>query len=65
MSYIYEEKGGRKHHAISKQNSDLSRHMLLKQDSSISRQSLLLKQDSVASRSGKPCSGTQIRPREQ
>uniref|UniRef100_A0A182TBN2 G-protein coupled receptors family 1 profile domain-containing protein n=1 Tax=Anopheles maculatus TaxID=74869 RepID=A0A182TBN2_9DIPT len=51
VSYIYEEKGGRKHHAISKQNSDLSRHMLLKQDSSISRQSLLLKQDSVASRS--------------
>ncbi|XP_053671780.1 neuropeptide SIFamide receptor-like [Anopheles nili] len=51
VSYIYEEKSGRKHHAISKQNSDLSRHMLLKQDSSISRQSLLLKQDSVASRS--------------
>ncbi|XP_058057395.1 neuropeptide SIFamide receptor-like [Anopheles bellator] len=51
VSYIYEEKGGRRHHAISKQNSDLSRHMLLKQDSSISRQSLLLKQDSVASRS--------------
>ncbi|XP_055549108.1 neuropeptide SIFamide receptor-like isoform X2 [Wyeomyia smithii] len=50
VSYIYEEKGGRKHHAISKQDSNLSRHMLLKQDSSISRQTLL-KQDSIASRS--------------
>ncbi|EAT38404.2 AAEL009698-PA, partial [Aedes aegypti] len=51
VSYIYEEKGGRRHHAISKQDSNLSRHMLLKQDSSISRQTLL-KQDSIASRSG-------------
>ncbi|KXJ84523.1 hypothetical protein RP20_CCG027135 [Aedes albopictus] len=50
VSYIYEEKGGRRHHAISKQDSNLSRHMLLKQDSSISRQTLL-KQDSIASRS--------------
>uniref|UniRef100_A0A182JK22 G-protein coupled receptors family 1 profile domain-containing protein n=1 Tax=Anopheles atroparvus TaxID=41427 RepID=A0A182JK22_ANOAO len=64
VSYIYEEKGGRKHHAISKQNSDLSRHMLLKQDSSISRQSLLLKQDSVASRSGTAPGGPLSTPPE-
>lgn len=48
VSYIYDQNSHKKHNALGKQDSNLSRQMLLKQDSHGSRQ-MLLKQESFSS----------------